>query len=347
MAFGAASTLFYCRFFYAYIPLVLADAPGLSLAIISIAFLAAAMGRGKSLAWIGFAVSLALTYHIRPAYLFLAPLAVLLGTSLYWLLPYGARRASSLRVSVALCLAVAAPLLFYCGLRWSVVGHFGLVSFGGYNLVGITTQFLEPELVAELPETERELAFAILEKQRQTPSWQPSPEYSDILRQYNDAIWRIAIPVTQELHGADPVVVNHRLQELSKAILLRRPKTYGVWLKTAFKEGLVRLAALSWLDRSGIALLAGLAFCAGVETYRRANAPARRPPTDHVKNYFLEYHAVVLIGVGFALAKMALVVSVEPPLDRYLAPAAVFLPMFLAVALTDRVLRLLPAREVE
>ena len=63
---------------------------------------------------------------------------------------------------VGLCSIAIVPFLLFCFLRWVVVGHFGLVSFGGMNIIGIAGQFLTEDMIPKLPETVQPLAVRVL-----------------------------------------------------------------------------------------------------------------------------------------------------------------------------------------
>ena len=59
---------------------------------------------------------------------------------------------------IRFCLASLLPFLAWSALRWFVVGHFGLVSFGGYNIIGIAGQFLQKDSTTQLSTDIRPLA---------------------------------------------------------------------------------------------------------------------------------------------------------------------------------------------
>jgi hypothetical protein len=343
-AFAAASVLFYSGFVLMYVAVLLPDAAALSLAVLAIASLAAVVGRGGVGAWSGVVLFTALAYHFRPAYLFLVPLAPMLGAAMWWLAGAAGerslmlrtrtpRRLAWLRLAAGLTAATVAPLLLFCGLRWTVVGHFGLVSFGGYNFIGITGQLLTPELSEDLPAHLQPLARSILQRS-ETASSGKRPGYFDIIENYNHTIWHVTAPAAQEQYGDDAVLVNERLTEISWQIIRLRPEAYIRWLLPAAKDGVAQLFEYAFLDRPGLILLAGLILCQIVliARRRRQQEAAAIPRRD----YFFELHASLLIALAFAAAKLALVILVEPPIHRYVAAAAIFLPMWPAIVLLDR-----------
>lgn len=335
-ALGAASTLFYSGFFLYYVPVLLPEAAALSLAIVAVASLAAVAGRGGGGAWAGVTIGTALAYHFRPAYLFLVPLAPLLGLFLLWLRPIEAASNRWRRVGLGLTLASMAPFLFYCGLRWATVGHFGLVSFGGYNAIGIAGQWLTPELAESMPPHLTPLAREMLARERALPNWQRPEGYFAMFANYNTTVVEVALPAARNLYGDDDVVVNARLSDLARRLILARPAAYIRWLLPAAKHGLAQLFEYSILDRLGLVLLVLLAGCEIILLARWRRRPTHPPPA---RDYFFELHAMMAIALFIAGAKLALVILVEPPIHRYVAAAATFFPACLALAVVDRVCR--------
>lgn len=153
---------------------------------------------GHGLLWLALVGAVTFTYHVRPAYLYLLPLVPLLGVGLRWLRPE--ERRLRWRWGLGLVVAIALPFLAYSSLRWVVMEHFGLVSFGGYNLAGVATPLLDETLIAELPEADRELAQVVLEKRREvgleTVTWgTPIRQWH---AQYNRSVWSTAVPAGRQ-----------------------------------------------------------------------------------------------------------------------------------------------------
>jgi hypothetical protein len=342
-ALAAASTLYYSGFFLSYTSVLLPDAPALSLAVAAVACLAAIVGNGGAAAWVGFIVLAALAYHFKPAYLVLVPLAPVLSVLLLWLKPRQEGRTRWLRLGGGLTVATGAPLAMFCGLLWATTGQFGLVAFGGFNVLGIAGQMLTPELADEMPPQLRPLAHAILRKERELPEWKPPSGYYDLFDNYDVMIYHVALPAARELYGDDQALANERLGALARRIILARPAAYVRWLLPAAKHGVTQLFEYSFLDRPGLALLPAILLCQAVliERRRRGLAP---PALVRGSDWFVEYNATLLIALSFAGAKLMLVILVERPIYRYVAPAALFLPMWLAVALVDRINRLVAGR---
>ena len=106
-----------------------------------------------------------LCWMLRPAYLFMVPLVPLLGGLIAWQhCPLSGPRKSVWGTAGILLAVVTVPLLGWCSFRYSMIGEFNTVSFGGYNLVGVTGQFLDEGLVRELDPSLQPLAKAALKK---------------------------------------------------------------------------------------------------------------------------------------------------------------------------------------
>lgn len=165
LALLAASSLLYSNMALLYGNLVMSDALGSSLAVAALGLLLLVIRYpGNPLAWVGLGVGLTLAYHVRAAYLFLVPLAPVLGS---WLagvvLPRARWRALRLKLGAGLLAVAVLPLLAYCTARWQVVGQFGFLAMSDYSLFGITGQILADDVVPELPTEVQPLARAFVD----------------------------------------------------------------------------------------------------------------------------------------------------------------------------------------
>ena len=330
---AAASVLLYARTLFDYVSAVTPDVPALSCAVLTMSLLLVVVRRSGSLpAWLGLAAAGFATYQMRPAYLFLIPLVPMLGillAALVFRTPMRSRRFAYL--AAGLFAASVVPFLLFCSVRWAVVGHFGLVSFGGYNLIGISAQFLDEDLVRELSPETRPLAQALVERRRHAPWWSAPQEYADMEATYNPLIWEIAVPAAEELYGDDPVAVNQAVSALAGEIIRRRPARYVRWLVRAGREGVSRLLQIVITDpgvRLGLFVLLLIQVAVVVRRWTSGVLPAAIAPSDR---RFVEANTLLWLALGFAVAKLVLVILVEPPLQRYLAPAAVLAPPVLGI----------------
>lgn len=294
--------------------------------------------------WVGLAAAIFATVQIRPAYLFLPPLVPVLGLALaLFVFRVPLTRRSGVRLFAVLTTAAAAPLLAFCGLRWLVVGDFGLVSFGGYNLIGITAQFLDEDLLPKLSPEVRPLAAAILRRREAHAQWAPPANYWDIEHRYANVIWEISIPAAKELYGDDAVQTNRAIMQLSREVIRLRPDRYLRWLAASGREGMRNLLLLFITDKgTRLALLVLLATQAIVLTrhFRTGWLPAPQPASQQ---RFLEVNTLLWLALGFAIPKLVLVILVETPIHRYLNGAVVFAPALMGVLAYHRFRQVFPS----
>ncbi len=319
---------------------LLADFPAMTLAVTTVACLLWVVAeRKKILPWLALTVSLAAAYQVRPAYLFLIPLAPCLGVGFAFLWSKGRGEPRVWKGLLAGLLVVATlPLLTYSLWRLKMVGDFGLVSFAGYNLSGLAVELLDaPMIERELSEPYRPLARAILAERRRremTPAFGPGLRVS--LRQYEDNfsrnIYRIAVPAARGAYGPDPLVCNRQLGRFSREVIGLRPGRYLLWAAASFPRAVVKifwfdwilwllaplaamsLAARLWLGRGrgGMSVVA-----AGVFPYPVGLLAAL------AATYFLAYMGLMCLSGTYGDSRLVL-------------PAGVFLPSLLAMLIVGQ-----------
>ena len=131
------------------------------------AFFVAVSPKGGWLAFSALGPLTFLTYQFRPAYLFLIPLWPALALLLESFLTGPGRSAAAPgRQTRALSRGDGSSVSALLRPAGATVGHFGLVSFGGYNVVGIAAQFLDAPLAREMPSDLRPLAEEIYDADR-------------------------------------------------------------------------------------------------------------------------------------------------------------------------------------
>ena len=226
------------------------DAPAISLVVASAGCLFAALAdRPRPLAVGGLAVFTFLSYQVRPAYLFV----ILLWPGLAFLLAAAVFRRPVLRgagvrrggLILAVCVV---PFLAFCTLRWAVVGHWGLVSFGGYNIIGVTAQIMDEEVAGQLPDELRPLASAILRRARRldfVSAGRGFPDDGGVLQRHR---LEVAVPATDEVYGSDRVTGNDALTRLSYEVIRRKPGGYARWLIGNAKHSVRQMHFLLLLD---------------------------------------------------------------------------------------------------
>lgn len=339
----AATPLFYSRLAGELARALLSDLLAAAFAVLAAAFLLLLVarppgpGRRTTTAWIGLAAALFAAYHTRPAYLFLIAALPLLGLVLtLFHQGSGGGRAARWQRTPGLCAVALLPFLAWCGLRWAVVGHFGLVGFGGTNLIGIVGSMLSDELVQELPRQQQPLARAILDGRRRLGLGVSGElDYRRWCADYNANVHQIALPAALELHGGPgtdsfQLAANRGFTALSLAVIRRRPGLYLRWVWEAM-VGAIQSMAGSHLLR-GIALLlvasAGVAQVLGRARERPAWARVTMLPGRRA-------WGLLVAGLVYAALAALVVALVEWPLDRYVFAAELLLPSGLAALAAD------------
>ena len=282
--------------------------------------------------WVGLGCWTLASILVRPAYLFLIPLWPCLAITT---LPFLWNRTWKEAVHTALKLSLVSvlPLLAYCTFRWTVVHEFGLVSFAGYNLIGITGQYVEPSDVEHLPQKSRELAQRLIEV-RERAGFSPSAyDYRSMVDLYNKTAWETAAPASESIYGSDTKQANQALQSLAISSLCLHPMEYIFWLRSngwSMLQQLVRGAVMDVGSRISLCLLA---IWGGILAIQRVFKPKPRSGIEHQPpnaNSFrivsFELGTLVWISLLFAAAKGLLVVLVEPALGRYVVAVGCFFP---------------------
>ncbi|HUQ71466.1 MAG TPA: hypothetical protein VM165_18200, partial [Planctomycetaceae bacterium] len=230
-------------------------------------------------------------------------------------------------LAASLAVTTIAPYVVFCGLRWSVVGHAGLVSFGGYNIVGIAGQAIDEPLLSELSADVQPLAREILQRRRSAAV--PS-DYTAMVDGFNPVIWEVAVPAAKELYDNDTIRINHAFSQLSREVLQRRPEFYMRWLRGNAFIAFANLMQLTLMDYGTLllGLLCGLRLAWRLWT---GPSPSIDVTSADVAQRHLEAHLLLWTAIGFAAAKTLLVLLVEPAGPRYMTPAMSLLPAVLAV----------------
>jgi hypothetical protein len=265
VAISSTTPLFFSPILYQFGHAYLTETLGTGIAISSFAstipFLVRKENRFDLLA---LAVTSFLAILTRPAFLFI-PLFVFF--ALWTLRPREIGRDSLIshtKKSLLPLIATVIPLLFYSLLRLIVVGHFGLVSFGGTNLAGLALNpsILTTEVANQFEDKEtREAAKAILIKRKELlangiPSLPDTPSYlldeKEFSNQplletwsaaYNISCWNVGVPAVAahldvpETRGTPTwALVNKTLSKVSRSAVIANPIPYVRWIFVATTE---------------------------------------------------------------------------------------------------------------
>jgi hypothetical protein len=290
----------------------------------------------------GFCLGLLFTYHLRPAYLFLIVLTPLLGLALRYL--YAKHHEVPLqlrRFGLKLTALAIVPYLSFCLFRWRMVGHFGLVSFGGMNLIGVAGQFLNEETIVSVPAHLQPWGRKVLQMRAQADDWPPDHAkerlcYRQAEPLYNTVIWGQFLPAYSTLPDAEGTATDasRKCSELSWSLIKARPRLYACWVGDAYRTGLLRLPVLSWYPRLQsftlhfVTIIGCLGLVRIVQRYKLGRVVANEIQTE---GFWFVCGCLALVAVSFALSKLFLICLVEAPLGRYLDAVYLFLPTLAGV----------------
>lgn len=275
------------------------------------------------------------TCLIRPAYLFLVVFVPLTGMLLS-LIRSGrtdTAKRDGMKALAELLPVTLVPLLAYCLLRWCVVGQFGLVSFGGYNLIGVSGQWLDEKLLFELPAASRPLAELALERQRLIREQLPDSHAADRMNymtmemRYDETIWRVFQPAAEELYGNDHRRINAELRRLASALVRARPKLYAIWLAKSARQA-VRITVSDFVTNPVYLLLTITCVVVQIARILFSAMAGPRLETTVITRESPE-GTLFLLAVSYAALQLLLVILVCPPLGRMTDAAAVLLPTIL------------------
>ena len=311
-----------------------------------------AAGTRSRWAYFGLALSIFVAYQMRPAFLFLLVLVPLCWLFLYtrrWGLLNGYRWLRNGGYTLAAC---TAPLFFFCLLRLLLVGHFGLVSFGGQNIIGISIEMLSPATVEKLPVADRPLAMAMTRARENWPTDRfvstkgTSDDWLAISLQYTTNVNRIGRAVQSRFPASeseeDNVNRDKALSRMSQNTFRAEGELYLAWLTGAIAEG-SRVAVDMILGGYGgegfglqrrwsIGIACGV-LCLILFTWpatHRAFGEGSRPFSGRATA------VILLLASLFFLLKMLLVILVEAPIPRYVQAALFLFPSFVAVLCWER-----------
>ncbi len=353
LALAAATPLLYLDFL-SLVPFVQPDFLSGGLAIAATGLLLHLVARpGSVLLWASLAVAVFATYQVRPAAVFLVAWVPLAGAALGWLRRDLSPRRLALRAA-GLAAATVLPWLAFATLRLVLVGHFGLVAFGGYNLSALASCFVDEALIRELPAPHARLARQIYGK-RLARGWGPLELGGDTLpcfEQYNENLWRInAGTVWDGLRAQrrrqragrgdagdlpalpERVFVNERLDGFARAVIAARPRLYLQWVVDAGRYGLSQLPEEAWIRWPALLLppAAAAAWLAGRRRGAARGSPAGKPPA------WRPLAGLWLLGGGYFVAYLVLTCLVSYPFQRYFLSIALLLPCPLAASLFEAV----------
>ncbi len=317
---------------------IASDSLAIALAIGSTGLFFAVLARPNSFPdWLGLGAMTLMTLLVRPAFLFLLCLWPLLAI---WI-PTFVNRApwrTGLRMGALALLITTGPLLGYSALRWAMVGEFGLVSFAGFNWIGITGQYLTQDDIPKLSPEVRVLGERLIANRKNIQDYAPPDDYETTAFLFNRTVWVAAAPAAESLYGRDGATINRQLRRLAWESLRLHPAAYGRWLMHNGKRmwDQVVLGAMSEGSTRVVTLLTifGLASLLIFHRWKhgvRGGQTNHSEPTEHRSAgqempARVQMHVVLWTIVAFVIGKGLLVTLVEPSLGRYAIAVGCLIP---------------------
>ena len=335
LALCAALPILNTRFPYLFFDQVLTDLIGCSMMLIAVALTLFYTRRNTPAILLALGLSVFMAYQMRPSYLFIVVAVPCIYLTLILLERHfhvnWARFGGVVAISTL-------PLVVFCLMRLLIVGQFNLVSFGGYNLIGIASSMLNPQIIQQLDEEDQTLARDIY-RERLARGYQPIQEkfsggFSAAAfawgKEYNMNIWKIAIPkavqrenpgrtLTRDEYNREKLnapVLNMKISRLSSAVIVLEPVLYLKWVTYQVGSSLLHIAVDGYRQNFWfLIVLAGLVILRtsmkGVRWYYQRLIFAAAP---------------IVIALFCLIGGLLLVALVETALTRYSEAVAIFVP---------------------
>ena len=289
------------------------------------------VGNRKLWCWLAYMSALGTSYLIRPSFLpvmFVMPaLFIAMGhlkTKRWQVGPF----------TVLLLLSIA-PFLIVSTIRYQTVDDFNTVSFGGFNMTGLTSAILTEKIIPKLRPDNRDLARDILNgrdamvrrgeicpmvidyDKRERSFRRTARSYFDILaNNFDEVAYRVVVPLRKP--GESWVKFNQRMMSFCLDVIRAAPFDYGMWVLGATRSTIGTATVLNFPFVLGFSAL--LIIYLYLVFFSELPA-VRFPPLD--------IPVIVLITVLISLACGILPILVAYPIIRYVSTSALFLPSLL------------------
>ncbi|MFN0198934.1 MAG: hypothetical protein ACKVT0_19470 [Planctomycetaceae bacterium] len=319
----AASSFLYANILHGYVATIATDTLAASCGVAAMGLLAWMLAGGGTAVKASLAVVVMLSWLIRPAYLFLPAAVVLIGMFLV-IRRHGLFHRELLRSGTCLIALTFGPLLGYSLLRLVLVGHMGIVSFGGYSLVGITGQLLDPSIAATLSPEVRPIAETALIHRDQIVAeagWSgESPlNYARLEAMYNPVLWDVFLPAAKSVYGDDHQRINDAMKEIAEQTLRHRPKDYAIYLVKASRQAVKKIL---WDIANNPAYLLLILVGAAI-WFLTLVLGIPGTPSQNIA-------VTGIMSVIYTITSLACVIPACPPIGRMTDASGVFIPVVLA-----------------
>lgn len=314
--------------------MVLADSLAISVMIAACGcFLATQGQQACRVGWIGCGVLTFAAYQIRPAMLFLI---VLWPTHAFFFDQAKMIGWTNLRRRVSLamiwCGVGFLPLVAFSSFRYLSVGHWGLTSFGGYNIIGISGQFLDESVISQLQPKNQLLAKRIVRSRTEMDGYLRPTSLENMESNFNPTVWGLAVPAATELYGEDTIAINQHLSDLARETIRLRPRDYVRWLIWNTNHARKQLIQLTAFDKGWmLALLLSIGWHLRSLWHNSRSDLSSALVQPDSRTLHVERHLLPWFAAQLALLQAVLVVLVEPANDRYMTPAMVLLPAVMSL----------------
>lgn len=317
----------------AYSHLLIPDVMALSMGMIAVGTCLLALGSERNRwLWLGAcAVATMCAYLLKPSYLFLV--ACIPGIALGWIVLcrlYEWKNQLQ-KAFLPLCIAVLIPLLLFCSLRLAMVDHFGLVSAGGRQLIGLAGNFLDSKTAGMVSEDMRPFANDVAEIMKTKKALAPrSLEgeglYKHIFRTYD---WIIYGNGELIKYCPGTLECDAKLGALSREVLTLHLDRYISWLAASASDALKRAFMLG---RWEAVVLGGLGLSLVFFLAALLRAKEVVPLKEGLTGYLLscDMKMVLWSFICLLVSSLLVIILVAIPYSRYLLPTKIlFLPLCL------------------
>lgn len=291
--------------------------------------------------WIALGVLTLTTYLIRPAFLFLIVLWPTLGPWLRYGL-FDRSWTQAIQKWIAYTALTVGIFLGYCAFRWTMTGEFGLVSFGGYNLIGVSGQYLDEADIEGLPEQYRELARRMIARRVDIDDYRPPDTFETMVYLYNATVWKSAVPAAESLYGQDVARINQELKGLAGQLVRSHPREYRNWLLSNARYDVEQVVTLTATDLGTRLALIGFVIAVLYSFWFNQSRQGKAAILDARPMRF-ELQMLFWTACVFALGKGLLVILVEPALGRYVSASMCLMPSLVALCIWHICMMLRPA----
>ena len=274
-----------------------------------------------------FTCALGTACMLRPSFL---P-CLLFFPALYTFLQAATMRSVRWRSAAAILLAAFIPFLANSTLRYFAVGDFNIVSFGGFQMVGMAGLIQTPEIEKLMPPDLQPFAHAIIKQRKegeergyilQTPLNSQGQRsfvssalgYFDIYaRTYDDLLYGIIRPLQG---NEDWPSFNRKMMRFSLATVTAAPTEYLAWVGGAMSRAVGRMIVTNAPLALAVVFLAALYPAVLFRGRQRALRAAG----------VYDLPILLCLTVFYTVSSIFLSVIVTYPASRYIDTAAIFLP---------------------